>query len=332
MKNYILCSNNLVILLGTFTLVVILFSSCVLPYAFTVSESDGSPVETPYPESQFMLVEGILVHYRILLPSNPVPERKIFLVHGLGGSTYSFDQMIPNLVAEGYVVVAVDLPSFGYSGRPKEFDHSQASRAKILWNLLGEIDRKFSSAGLSETPWHLVGHSMGGGTVAAMAALESAKSASMTLIAGALEDNRTFLMALIHFPPYARWAQLFLERSLLTEDRVTKILEDAYGRPPTMKEVKAYLLPLQLPGTARSLTSFSKTSKSIPLPLLGKLTLPVSAIWGEFDTVVPLEKSRTIGKYLPQMRLYIIEGSSHIPMETHAEECNAALLEFLSDY
>lgn len=256
---------------------------------------------------------------------------KILLVHGLGGSTYSFDRMIGPLVEEGYVVVAADLPGFGYSGRPEKFDHSQANRAKIMWSLLSVVDHRFTYPNLSEVPWHLVGHSMGGGTVTAMAVADPDKSASMTLIAGALEDNRNLFMGLVKFPPYARWTQIFLERSLLTESRVEKILGDAYGRPPTEGEVAAYLTPLWLPGTARGLTDFTKTSKSIPLPVVGTLEIPVSAIWGEYDTIVPLDRSRTIGRYLPQMRLYVIEDSAHIPMETHPEKTNFALIEFLSE-
>lgn len=308
------------------------FSSCLLPYAFTVSQSEGShPTIKPYAESQYMLVDGVWIHYRSLVPLDPHPQGKVLLVHGLGGSTYSFDRMIDVLKKEGYIIVAVDLPGFGYSGRPEKFDHSQTSRAKLLWSLLSDLDRNSSISEFSAMPWHLVGHSMGGGTVAAMAVADPYRSASLTLIAGALEDRQSILNTLVNFPPFARWTQIYLERSLLTEEHVTKILEEAYGRVPTSKEVSAYLVPLEISGTARSLTNFAKTSESIPLSVVGTLDIPVSGIWGELDTIVPLEKSRVIGKYLPHMRLYVIGGSAHIPMETHPEKTNFALIEFLSE-
>ncbi len=315
-------------LFGNF-LLILLLSSCLLPYAFTVSEAMEMPIETPYPDSQFMVIEDLYLHYRSVLPQVSNPEKKILFVHGLGGSTYSFNSMFDFLIEEGYAVVAVDLPGFGYSGRPTTFDHSQANRASVLWKFLDQFES--SHPEIAKGPWHVVGHSMGGGAVSAMAVERPEDTASVTLIAGALENPENLLITAIHFPPYARWTQIFLERSLLTEKRVYEILTNAYGRVPTEDEILAYLEPLQLPGTARSLTQFTKTSQSLPLAALDSLNMPISAIWGEFDTIVPIQNTRAIGVHLPQMRLYIIPGAGHMPMETHPNESNAALIDFLSE-
>jgi pimeloyl-ACP methyl ester carboxylesterase len=305
---------------------ILLLASCLLPYAIRVSETVEVPIATPYRDSRFMEVEGVSFHYRVTFPKNSKPLGYILLVHGLGGSTFTFDGMVPSLVEAGYVVVAVDLPAFGYSDRTLDFDHGQANRAKYLWELLDNLE------GFTKNEaWHLVGHSMGGGTVAAMAVAQPGRTASLTLIAGALENNGGLLMSLLHFPPYARWTQIFIERSLLKEERIVKILHEAYGRSPSSLEVKAYLDPLLIPGTARALTGFAKSSKAVPLSLLDELDMPVLAIWGDRDTVVPLEASRVIGVHLPQMRLHVIEGAAHIPMETHTAECSSILLEFLAD-
>jgi len=320
--------------LGLLVVLLILFSlsSCLLPYAFTLSTSDGVRPEGPYEDSSFEEIDGVWIHYRLVLPQTTDIKGKLLLVHGLGGSTYTFNSAIVALVDAGFAVVAVDLPGFGYSGRPEKFDHSQEHRAQILWTLLDSIDSVTAIPMMQKHGWHLVGHSMGGGTVVAMAVARPAETASLVLVAGALELSRGVSSLVLAFPPFTRWARLYLERSLLTEQKAGELLSEAYGREADGHELSVYLEPLQLPGTARSLTSMVRTTRSIPLDNLKSLHMPVAAIWGDSDTVVPIEKSRAIGVRIPQLRLYIIEEAAHIPMETHVEEFNAALLEFYEDY
>lgn len=320
--------------LGLLVVLIILFSltSCLLPYAFTLSKSDGVRPEGPHEDSSFENIDEVWIHYRLVLPQTSDIKGKLLMVHGLGGSTYTFNPAMEALVDAGFAVVAVDLPGFGYSGRPEKFDHSQEHRAQILWTLLDMIDRESDMPMMKKLGWHLVGHSMGGGTVAAMAVARPAETASLVLVSGALEISRGISSLVLAFPPFARWTRLYLERSLLTDKKAGGLLSEAYGREADEHELSVYLEPLQLPGTARTLTSMVRTTRSIPLDTLKSLHMPVAAIWGDSDTVVPIEKSRAIGIRIPQLRLYIIEGAAHIPMETHVEQFNAALFEFLEDY
>lgn len=65
-------------------------------------------------------------------------------------------------------MASVDLPGFGYSDRNPTYDHSQAHRNEDVWSLPETIDNTLESD-LTNRPWNLAGHSMGGGTVAAIA-------------------------------------------------------------------------------------------------------------------------------------------------------------------
>ena len=301
-------------------IMTISLTSCLLPYAFSVSTEE--PLTTiPYANSHVATIQDIDLHYQLYGPlEGDAPL--VLLVHGLGASSASFSRTAEFLHAHGYTVMAVDLPGFGYSSRSSHFDHSQENRARFLWLLADEV-------GGSESVWHMVGHSMGGGTVAAMAVTEPDRVASVMLIAGALEDGSRLLSNLLLFPPLSRWTQLYLERSLITEKQVTKILETAYGRAAEEHEVATYLEPLQLPGTARSLTRLVQSARSVPLPLLADLTMPIGAIWGEHDTVVPLQKAYDIHRYVEHLILHIIEGAAHIPMETHPTVTHLMLLDFI---
>jgi pimeloyl-ACP methyl ester carboxylesterase len=65
----------------------------------------------------------------------------ILLIHGLGGSTFSFRNNAEALSSAGYNVIAVDLPAFGYSDRKRNIDHSQDNRARLLWLMIEEIEQ-----------------------------------------------------------------------------------------------------------------------------------------------------------------------------------------------
>jgi len=77
----------------------------------------------------------------------------IVLVHGLGEHLGYWSENFGPLVAQGFRVVAVDLPGFGRSSKPRA-DYSMAQQAGWL--------AAFLSAVAPETPAVVVGHSMGG--------------------------------------------------------------------------------------------------------------------------------------------------------------------------
>jgi pimeloyl-ACP methyl ester carboxylesterase len=173
---------------------------------------------------------------------------------------------------------------------------------------------------------------MGAGTVAAMAVAVPARTGALVLVSGALEDQRGLSSVLLGFPPFVRWLQVYLERCLLTEERVASILATAANEEPGTQQVLAYHAPLAFEGTARALTTMAKSSDSLPLVRLEELDMPVAAIWGDLDTVVPLESFARIALHIPHVRLYVLEGAGHLPMETDPVRFNAALLDFLRNH
>jgi pimeloyl-ACP methyl ester carboxylesterase len=308
-----------IILLG------ILLLLSIVPYLIPLSRSGDVTRLRPYDSSMYFIEDGVAVHYRVSLPETESIRGKILLVHGMGGSTYSFEETVPALIAEGYLVVAVDLPGFGYSSRPEIFDQSQKNRSALLWGLLDEVDRT-STEGSGAQRWLLAGHSMGGGTVAAMAVERQDRTEHLVLIDGALLENDRggFLFDL---PPVMRWIQVALEYFVIRGVNFQSFLRSAYGAEPTAQQVAGYLDPLKLPGTARGAASLLRTSENIPLQELSSLKIPVTAIWGENDSWVPLSDTEKIKDLIPQLVVVIIEDAGHVPMESHPEEFNGALLD-----
>lgn len=310
-------------------ILVLLILIAIVPYLIPLSKAE--PALYPYENSHHYDIDETIIHYRVYEPVTELVLGKILLIHGLGGSTFSYETNAPILAQAGYLVITIDLPGFGYSSRNINEDHAQATRATQLWQLLDEIDQKALYNGSQINSWHIGGHSMGGGTAAAMAYARQEDVSSIILIDGALfENNRS--TTFVTLPIISRIIQVLLEHVLIKPDRIESFLTSAYGQAPTEKQVLGYLTPLTLNGTVRSALSLLKTAKNISEENLSDLELPILALWGEDDAWVPLENTIKIKDLMPQTQIAVIEGAGHVPMETHASEFNQILLQWLKSY
>ena len=311
------------------TLLCVLMLFIFTPYLFPISAPAAMEGTKPFENSAFMEVNGISFHYRTYPARGGAVKGKLLLVHGLAGSTFSFEVSAPLVSQEGYFVVSVDLPGFGYSDRNPAYDHSQANRAKDLWGLLSLIDQGMDGDAAA-LPWHLAGHSMGGGTAAAMAMQDPSRVKSLVFVDAALFENPGG-GGFLTIPPLNRWVLTALEHFLITENRIKSLLSSAYGTEPTNDQVRNYLLPLRLPGTARSLINMVGTAKNEDPEKLKDLAVPLFAVWGSQDTWVPREELDRLMAIRPDTVFQIVEGAAHCPMETHPDIFVDIMVRWLSE-
>jgi len=304
------------------------FVVSIVPYLIPVTTAK-SITTPPFPESAFLETQGVSLHYRVWQPAEGAYQGKVLLVHGLGGSTFCWRENINALVAAGYLVLAVDLPGFGYSDRSRGQDHSQANRSLLLWNLLDNTDSAMQGDKKSDK-WNLVGHSMGGGTVAQMALSNPERTQSVVFVDGAVLTGGRSLGVLLNYPPAQRWIEVLARNVFFSRDQFAKFLSTAYGRAPSETEIDGYLNPLLLDGSEGTLVDLTRSATTMEADTLKTLLVPVYGIWGEADTWVPLEEAYRLQAALPSMQLMIVPGAGHCPMETHSASFNQFLAQALA--
>lgn len=281
-----------------------------------------------FPESVCLDVSGLALHVRLFAP--PVtPRGKVLFIHGLGGSTFSWRYAPEYLLPEGFFLVMVDLPGFGYSTR--RGIASMEVQAKLLWNLLDALKAQgYVPAPLQNTPWFLIGHSMGGGIAFRMAVERPEDVAGTVLVAPAFgRRGWRFLRPLVSFPPFQSFLRTALRRAFLSPSRVRRFVTAAYGRKPEEEEFLGYLAPLQRKGTSRALLEF--LTRAAPLKLSafrGKPHPPFFVLLGEKDPWVKGEAKRFLSVF-PDAEFFSVPGAAHCPMETHPEACYREILTFL---
>lgn len=91
-------------------LLSVLLVLMLLPYLIPLSAPAAVLPQPPFSNSAFDQVNNVSFHYRVFEPMG-TPKAKLLLLHGLGGSTFSFEEAAPKLSQQGILVLAVDLPS-----------------------------------------------------------------------------------------------------------------------------------------------------------------------------------------------------------------------------
>jgi len=252
-------------------------------------------------------------------PENP----PIVLVHGLGDNGARDWRHVAPVLAEKFYVIAFDLPGFGRSEKQNAL-YTPDNYARVLGWLVDEY---------VETPFALIGHSMGGAIALSYASGHSGQLTRLVLIDAAGVLHRTaFTKHLIDdmkLPgnnanePGDNLEALndYLGFSLEDLDRYPSAL-DAVLRSPVMRGALLGGDPRLIAGFALVQHNFSGK--------LRQVTVPTLVIWGVKDNVTPLRTGRLLAHRLPSARLELIEGVGHMPMYESKQRLNQLVLDELN--
>jgi len=251
----------------------------------------------------------------------------LLFVHGYGAGIWVWEKQI-EILSQSYRVYALDLVGHGFSDRPK-IAYTPEAYIRFLRDFMDGLGIKRAT---------LIGNSMGGGIVWAMAALFPERVERLILINCVPPDvldqvrNDSFkaLVSIKDIPllPYL----VFVSRS---KKSIKWILQECVS---DIKLITPEVLDRQyqlskIKGTTWALYSTFKNAKDAPKlkDLLSRIDRPTLLIWGERDLIFPPSVGESLHQAIRGSRWQTIEKSGHIPMWENPEEVNEAILSFLKE-
>ncbi len=312
-------------------LLVILF---VVPFVFPLPPTGVDPAAFADADGRFITVDGLETYVREQGDADGEP---VLLLHGWGGSTFSWRDTISPLAEAGYRVIAFDRPPYGLSQKTGEIPLSLTAQAQFTAALMDEL-------GIESA--HLVGHSMGGGVIAYFAILYPARSDSLVFVDGAVRiagsdnENRggtpSWIGTLLDFPPARWWTRIGL-RAFVRPDAFADFQRSAYYDPTIATEevVAGYGRALQVENWDDAILDVMTRDPNDDIPLsaaqIESIAVPSLILWGENDTWVPPSVGETLHDLLPNDTYITYVNIGHLPMEEAPTQFNDDLIAFLAE-
>lgn len=273
------------------------------------------------PDSLFLELEGIEVHYRVTGKGAPA----FVLLHGFGASTFSWRELLGPLGSWGQAV-AFDRPAFGLTARPLSWSGRNPYSPETQVALTIEL---MDALGLEHAV--LLGHSAGGAVALQVALAHPERVQALILVSPAVGSERGVapgLRWLLATPQARRLAPLLIRR---VQDDFEDALRRAWHDPDklTPEIVEGYRLPLRAENWDRALFELTLAARGANLEdLVGEVRVPVLAITGDDDRLVPSARTAALVERFADAELLIVPDCGHVAHE----ECPAPVVEAIEGF
>ena len=247
--------------------------------------------------------------------AGPEDGPPILLVHGTAGWSDFWSEVSDHLARQGWRVIAVDLPPFGYSERDLQARYDRTSQAVRLATLLSDQ---------SDRPAVVVAHSFGAGAATELALRAPGRVRSLVLVDAALGelDPGEASPGLAQRALGTRWISEPVTSATITNPLLTgTLLRSMIARTETAERwVETIRRPMRRSGTTRGyaawLPSFLASDDggwSRRSERLAAIAMPVELIWGEADTVTPIAQGEALARLMRARALRRLPRVGHIP-------------------
>ncbi len=214
----------------------------------------------------------------------------VVLVHGFGGDKNSW-LFVQEPLAQQQPVYALDLPGHGASGK-------DLGDGDVLDTLTEAVTGFLEALGITHA--HLVGHSLGGAVAVSAAQTAPQRVASLTLIAPAgfgsrinADYIRGFAAASTRRELKPHVGELFADSSQATRQIVDDLLK--YKRLDGVGEALSALVGALVTDSDAQAVDVQRNA--------AELNVPVVAVWGEQDRVLPAENAVALPEAVQLTRL-----------------------------
>jgi len=270
---------------------------------------------------KFASLPSGVTHYQWHGPKNgPVAV----CVHGLTTPSYVWDALVAGLNHMGYRVLTYDLYGRGYSDRAKG-----PQDAEFFMRQLEELlEDQGVDGGIM-----LLGYSMGGAIATSYGAKHPEMLERLILLAPAglrVKPGKIHLF-ITKTPVIGDWLMLvlggwFLRKDLEVEAKIPSQIPDIYAMQKADTYVRGFL-----PAVLSSQRNLLVGGLDREHKILAKASVPVAAIWGEADAVIPLSGLGKLTELNHKARQTMIPAAPHSLPYTYPKEVIKAIQEFLRE-
>lgn len=260
-------------------------------------------LESPETASEARQLKSMTIHGDRVAYRDEGAGEVLLLVHGVGGSSQTWRDVIP-LLATKYRVIAPDLLGHGQSDKPRG-DYSVSSFAVLARDLLD---------GLGIDQVTVVGHSLGGGIAMQFAHQHRQYCKGIVLISsGGFGDDVGRVLRLLSLPGSELVLPMLASRPAVMAGNALRALtgsEARFQRRPSLSQRDHRQAFLR---TLRSVVDFRGQAVSALNRLCFGADLPALIISGDADRVIPVEHARAAHARIPNSRLHVLPGVHHNP-------------------
>lgn len=245
----------------------------------------------------------------------------ILMVHGLGDEADTWRHVILPL-AEHYRVIALDLPGFGRSGKPRKKYTPEF--------LMGAIMTVMDKLAVKNTIY--MGSSLGGILSQKLALDFPKRITGLILVGGSLlqiEPMQDWSLRLMQVPLLGKWLYTRLRKD---PDAAFDSLRNVYADLDSMPEADREFLFTRVNkrvwddgqrhaylSVLRNLSGWVRDQQKGLVDRLARLTTPTLIIRGEHDPLYPKENAINIVEIQPEASMVTIDAVGHLPHQEDPE-------------
>lgn len=265
-------------------------------------------------EDQFITVENLELRYRTFgAPSDE--KTTLVLLHGFSNSLQSFRLLAP-LLADDYYVVTVDLPGFGLSSKPVDYDYRNENQAQTIQKFIDSLELKNVVIG---------GHSLGGAVALRIAINEPSLKGLIVMNPGIISTGTPDIIQYLPFPLTRIAAKQFGDR-----DFRESFLKESFVNPDLVTdEVMDNLqLTVQSEGYLTGMTSMmGQYEPASEAALMNQVEMPVVLVWGAQDRGKSNAEFEQLKAGFQNLTVVVAPNAGHYVQEEAAELVAMDLIE-----
>ena len=302
------------------SVLILIGVAAALPFLAERRKPDMDDATRAQAPGQFADLSDGKTHFGWAGPKNgPV----LVCIHGLTTPAYVFNALISGLVERGFRVLTYDLYGRGFSDRPR------AAQTRHLF--IRQLRDLLQDQGISGDIT-LLGYSMGGSIATVFAFEEPERVSRLILCAPAGLVHRPDSLAKLTraVPGLGEWLTLTiagrsLRRASRRQQAHTSIVLEMSQRQETEVARRGYL-----PSVLSSQRNMLAETLAEEHRAIANAEIPVLAIWGELDTVIPLQALGRLTENNRPAHQSVIKGAGHGVIYTHPTEVLGAIDSFMN--